>query len=191
MSYGVEPVEACSIYYASIELAKKTLVWPHPEDLFLGGSKIQVYETLRVVSQSMERPTPALATVDIRNSTFIKEFSNGSVQGVLKRDYSMKSQHVIRSTTPNISSTIKKALREEEMTWNRVKDFFGMPKWFIQPVVAQLLHVGEVRCFLVSGNLIYKVTTTPENGATTPANRGPSRMEVTSHELMRPLHTHR
>jgi hypothetical protein len=186
MGYEVEPLDACLIYAHSTELAKKTLLWPHPEELFLGGSKIQVYETLRIASLSMGFPTPIYATLqtDICSSTFIKHFTQGKIQGVLKRDYSMKSQHVILPTHPNISSTIKEALRVEEKTWKGVRDMFGMPKWFIQPIVAHLLHVGEVRCFIVSGRLLYKVTTTPGLQANSP-------MQVTSHDLIRPLHTHR
>jgi hypothetical protein len=185
MGYGIEPLDACLIYANCTELAKKTLVWPHPEELFLGGSKIQVYEDLRVASLSLDYPTPVLATIEknIRESTFIKDYVNGKIQGVLKREYSKKSQHVILPTDPDISSTIKKALMEEENTWLRVQDMFGRPKWFIQPIVAQLLHVGEVRCFIVSGRLLYKITTTPGTQYGSP-------WEVTSHDLIRPLNTH-
>jgi hypothetical protein len=185
MGYGVAPIDACHIFANLVELAKNTLVWPHPEDLFLGGSKLQCYETLRVASLSMKISTPLYVTVGekIHDSTFIKEFAQGKVQGVLKRDYSMKAQHVILPTAPKLSLKIQKALREEENTWKRVQDMFGRPKWFLQPIVAHLLHIGEVRCFTVGGRLIFKVITTPGRGHDDP-------IDVTDEEPIRPLHTH-
>jgi hypothetical protein len=186
MGYDVDGSEACIIFSNLVALAKNTLVWPHPEDLFLGGSKMQCYETLRVASLSMEMSTPLYVTVGkkIHDPTFLKNFAGGKVKGVLKRDYSMKSQHVILPTTPNLSSKIKKALKEEEKTWKGVEGFFGRPKWLLQPIVAHLLHVGEVRCFIVSGRLLYKITTTPGGG------RLETQCEITNDEPIRPLHTH-
>lgn len=184
MGYDVTPLETCLIYANSVGLSKKTFIWPHPEDLFLGGSKLHVYKTLRDVCHSMKISTPMYVTAveSVQDSTFLNDFANGKVQGVLKREYSMKAQHVVRPTDPNPSSKIKKLLLEEDNTWKRVQDMFGLPKWFLQPFVPHLLFVGEVRCFIVSGKLVYKVTTTPGSGPF---------LEVTSYDHIRPLHTHR
>ena len=96
----------------------------------------------------------------------------------------MKEQHVIFPKTPNTSSIVEKA-REEENTWKQVEGMFGRPQWFLQPVVAQLLYVGEVRCFIVGGWIFYKVTTTPGDGQLdTPC-------QITNHEPIRPLGSHR
>ena len=183
MGYDVTPLQACLMYANLSELVTKTTVWPHPEDLFMGGSKVQCYETLRIASLSMGVPTPFYVILGekISDPTFVKDFAEGRVQGVLKRDYSMKSQHVIFPTTPNTASTIQNALNEEKKTWNTVEELFGRPQWFLQPTVAHLLHVGEVRCFIVGGRLVYKVTTTPIKGGG---------VHVTNHEPTRPLHTH-
>ena len=183
MGYDVTPLQACLMYANLSELVTKTTVWPHPEDLFMGGSKVQCYETLRIASLSMGVPTPFYVILgeNISDPTFVKDFAEGRVQGVLKRDYSMKSQHVIFPTTPNTASTIQNALNEEKKTWNTVEELFGRPQWFLQPTVAHLLHVGEVRCFIVGGRLVYKVTTTPIKGGG---------VHVTNHEPTRPLHTH-
>lgn len=185
MEYGVTPLETCLIFVNLLLLAKKTMVWPHPEELFMAGSKLQSYENLRISSLSMGISTPFYVTAgeNITDPSFLKAFSQGKIQGVLKRDYSMKCQHVILPTSPKPSLTIKKSLMQEENTWKRVQGLFGMPKWFIQPIVAHLLHVGEVRCFIVSGRLVYKVTTTPGEGLDHP-------WEITDHDLIRPLHTH-
>jgi len=185
MEYNLTPHETCSIFVNLSILAEKTLVWPHYEELFMAGSKLQSYETLRVASLSMHISTPFYVTAgeNIRDPTFLKAFSLGKIQGVLKRDYSMKCEHVILPSTPNLALKIKDSLKEEDKTWKQVESFFGMPKWFVQPIVAHLLHVGEVRCFIVGGRLVYKVTTTPSEGPD-------SQWQVTNHEPIRPLHTH-
>ena len=46
-----------------------------------------------------------------------------------------------------------------------------------QPIVAHLLYVGKVRCFIISGSLTYKVTTTHGDSQE-------SSFEVTSHEFI-------
>lgn len=168
------------------------MVWPNPQDLLLGGSKLLCYETLRVASLSMGISTPLCTTVgeNIRDPTFLRDFSNGEIQGVLKRDYSMKGGHVILPTAADATSRIERLLKEEEETWEQVKDMFEMPKWFLQPIVVHLLHVGEVRCFIVSGHLVSKITTTPA-ATEGPDFESPFNLEITNHEPIRPLHTHR
>jgi hypothetical protein len=111
----------------------------------------------------MEISTPIFATVqeNVLDPNFIREFSQGNIQGVLKWDYSMKCAHVLLPTTTNLALKMKESLEVEENTWNRgVKGLFGTPKWFVQPLVAHLCYVGEVRCFIVSSHLLSKMTTT-------------------------------
>lgn len=186
MNYGLTLQDTCMMFVNSLLLAKETTIWPHPEDLFLGGSKLQCYATLQVASLSMGISTPFYVTAgeNVRDPTFVKDFADGKIQGVLKRDYSMMCQHVILPASPNATLKIAKSLREEEETWEKVKELFGMPKWFVQPIVAHLLYVGEVRCFIVSGRLVSRITTTP-------SAKGPdSPLEVTNYTPIRPLHTH-
>jgi hypothetical protein len=184
MGYGVTPHDTCSIFVNAVLLSKSATVWPDPQELFLGGSKLQCYETLRIASLSMGISTPFCATIDndIRDPAFIKEFSGGSIKAVIKRDYSMKCEHVLLPSTPNAASKVKECIRIEKETWEQVRGLFGMPVWFVQPIVAHLLHVGEVRCFIGSGRLVYKVITTPGQDFC---------WEVTNNDpIIRPLHTH-
>lgn len=56
----------------------------------------------------------------------------------------MKCEHVILPTTPNPEKRkIKESLRGEVKTWKQVENLFEMPKWFVQPILAYLCHVGE------------------------------------------------
>lgn len=157
------------------------MVWPHPEELFIGGSKIEVYDTLRVASLSMGTSTPFFVMAGDMDKAFLRNLEKGNFQGVLKRDYSMKGDHVITPRMEDPVGVIKRLMKEQERTWKVVEGIFGTPHWFIQPFVAHLVHVGEVRAFVVEGRLLFKVTTTPREDGT---------VWVTDTEPIRPLHTH-
>jgi len=185
MGYKVTPEEACLLFTNLMILSETIMVWPNPAELLMGGSKIQCYETLRVASLMQGTSTPLCALVDkeIGKPSFLKRFSEGRCQGVLKRDFSMKAQHVFLPTTPNLTSKIKKSLSEEEETWKRVDGLFGRPRWFVQPYIPHLLYVGEIRCFFAGCRLVYTITTTPGGELDRPC-------QVTSEGLIRPIHTH-
>ena len=63
---------------------------------------------------------------NIRDPNFLKASSRGKIQGVSKRDFSMKCEHVLLPTTPNPAFMVKESLRAERETWKQVEDFFGM-----------------------------------------------------------------
>ena len=182
VGYSISPIDCCSIFCNLLSLAEKTTIWPHPEELFIGGCKIEVYDTLRVASLSMGIPTPLLVMAgDIENDEgFLRNLGEGKFKGVLKRDYSMKGEHVITPSTEDPVRQLKKLMKEQEHTWKLVEEIFGTPHWFIQPFVAHLVHVGEVRAFVVEGRMLFKVTTTPRE----------SGIWATDAEPIRPLHTH-
>ena len=186
MDYSASPEECLKMFFKLLILRKSTTLWPDPEELLMAGSKIQCYETLRVASLSMGISTPILAMAEekVRDERFLEEFSKGKYKGVLKRDYSMMCEHVILPNDPATSRKMKKSLDLEEITWKKVSAFFGSPKWFIQPIVVHLREIGEVRCLIVGGRLLSKITTTP-------GDKVNSLWQITSHEPIRPLHTHR
>jgi hypothetical protein len=167
-------------------LAKNTTVWPHPEELFLSGSKVQGYETIRVASLSMDLSVPMYTVADdlIDNPEFQETLKNGSFHGVLKRDYSMRSEHVIVPQTPNPVDILKKATLNQRKTWAKVRDFFGEPKWFVQPFVAHLVYIGEVRVVIVGGRIVYKITMIPVHGEQ-------GGWDVTGNPVIRPIHMHK
>ena len=62
--YGVSVKDCCKFYTNIRALAKKTTVWPHPEELLMLGFKLQGYETIQVASLSMGLSVPMYATAD-------------------------------------------------------------------------------------------------------------------------------
>jgi hypothetical protein len=167
-------------------LAKKTTVWPHPEELFLSGSKLQGYETIRVASLSMGISIPMYVVADhlIDTKKFQEKLKNGTFHGVIKREYSMRSEHVVTPLTRNPVDVLKRARSKQRKTWGEVKEFWAEPKWFVQPFVPHLLHVGEVRVVIVGGRIAYKTTTIPKTGE-------PGGWDVTDKAAIRPIHTHK
>jgi hypothetical protein len=166
-------------------LAETTTVWPHPEELFISGNKVEGYETLRIASLSMNVSVPMYALADnlLHSKSFQDKLRRGLVHGVLKRDYSMRGQHVFSSHTPDLVDKLNMAVKESG-SWASVRDFFGQPHWFIQPFLAQLMEIGEVRVVIVGGRIAYKMCTTPKVGdhGAWIANDNP---------VIRPVHQHR
>lgn len=166
-----------------VVLAKQTTVWPHPEELFLSGNKVHGYEILRVASLSLGLSVPMYAMADelVWTQEFQDKLKLGTIQGVLKRDYSMRGDHVI--SIHNLWK-LRQAVKDQRKAWKAVEGFFGQPSWFVQPFLAHLLYVGETRVFIVGGRIIYKISTTQKLG------EDEGLWEVTDMPVIRPLHKH-
>ena len=83
---------------------------------------------------------------------------------MLKRDYSMRGDHVILPNTPERLEKLKMAVRDQRSTWSSVREIFGQPCWFIQPFVAHLQHISKVRVVIVGGRIAYNMSTKPKVG---------------------------
>ena len=184
--YETLPLECCRLYSNMKTLSEKTTVWPHPEELFISGNKIQGYETLRMASLSMNLSVPLYVIVDdqLDSKTFQDKVRRGLLKGALKRDYSMRGDHVITPKMEDPLGKLKHAIQEERKTWPIVLEFFGKPRWFIQPFLAQLLQIGEARVVIVGGRIVYKMCTTLRQGVA-------KEWECTDKPVLRPLHKHR
>lgn len=169
-----------------LALAQVTTVWPHPEELLISGAKLRDCETIRVASLSMGLSTPMYAIADdlVWSDSFQKKLREGTIQGVLKRDYSMRGDHVITPQTPDRIEKLNLALKTQRTTWGSVKDFFSQPCWFVQPFLAHLLYIGEVRVVIVGGRIAYKMSTTPRLGDEY------GEWETTDKPFIRPIHKH-
>jgi hypothetical protein len=168
------------------DLEKNTTLFPRSQELFMGGSKIQVYQTLRQASLSMGISTPLISLIEVhlQQNQFLKKFADNQIPGVLKRDYSKKGAHVFIPGQVDVKKKVKEAIQEEEETWKRVENFFGRPKWFVQPFVPQLRKVGEVRAYILEGIICYKMTTTPAGSGTS------DEMSISDEQPLRTLPSH-
>ena len=186
INYRTNPPDCVTFLLNMLRFAKTTTVWPHPEELFMAGAKVQGYETLRVASLSMGLSVPMYATANniIKTQDFLTKLKKNSFNGVLKREFSMRGEHVITPDTKNPANVLQKALAAQEKTWGKVKASLGEPMWFMQPFVAHLLTIGEVRVVIVGGRIAYKMTTTPKSG-------DPGAWNVSDKATIRPIHTHR
>jgi hypothetical protein len=174
-----------------LTLAGKTTVWPHPEEIFMNGAKLQCQEILKIASLSMGLSTPMYLVADegVLSKDFLKEVKEGLFNGVLKRDYSMMSDKVIIVNAGDVLpleslENFQSALETQRKNWRSVEGFFPSPGWLIQPFLAHLRYIGEVRLMIVGGRIVYKVTTTPSPGK-------PGCWEVIDEPLIRPIHLHR
>lgn len=174
------------MFYAnSVLLARKTTMWPHPEQLFLSGSKVNSYEIFRIASLALGLSVPMYAMADecVWKPEFRNKVKSGLIQGVLKRDYSMRSDHVITQSTPDCLEKLAAAVEDQRKAWSKVRGIFGQPCWFVQPFLANLLYIGETRAVVVGGRIAYKISTTQ-----VPNDYGS--WQVTDKPIIRPIHKH-
>ncbi|KDR67504.1 hypothetical protein GALMADRAFT_216369 [Galerina marginata CBS 339.88] len=173
-------------YFSNIKLlARVTTIWPHPEELYLGGNKVQVYMTLQHASLSLNLSVPmsVLMTEDVSLS-FLKRLEKKEVQAVLKRDWSLRPDKMITPFTADPRAKLLQSNEEESKTWDTVQAWFLKPRWIIQPFIAPLFHVGEVQAFIINGFLFLKITTMP-NSTTS------DEIDITDMNEIRPLHLHK
>jgi hypothetical protein len=185
MKYNLKTPEDAIVFFCNMkQLMKTTVVWPHPEELLLSGCKMQDNQNIRLAALSLGFDSPMYATIPmdiVEDKEFQKRLQQG-IQGVLKRDYSMKA-HIITPLTKDPLKHLKAAIKQQAETWGRVAHFFPRPTWFVQPVIDNLLSVGEIKAFVIGGHLTLKITTTATSNQ-------PSSMQIRDHSVIRPIDAH-
>jgi len=160
-------------------------MWPSPAESLLAAQKAETNHILVCCASALGLSHPLIAPVgDGKLEAVAASITSGKCQGVLKREFSGFSRHVI---TPHFSLAdamrIINNYRVEAATyWNDSSSVFPRPLWYLQPYLAHLMHLGEVRAFFVNGAYYYSVATTPENF-------DPTKTINTSATYKRPLST--
>lgn len=144
-------------------LSRLITIWPHPTDLLLAGSKLFLDMLITRAMESMGRHHIQLATVDPQD--VIQKIVSGDIDAVLKREFSSHTRHVFSKDTRNAILKVQERFDQEELTYSQCPDVFLRPRWFIQPYLAPLVYLGEIRAFLVNGTLFRSVVSTPNEGS--------------------------
>jgi hypothetical protein len=112
--------------------------------------------------------------------SYASKIGKGEMLAVLKRGHSGWSNHLITPNTPHPVDKIKAALDTQRQTWGVSGHGFDQPRWFCQPYMPLLIHLGELRTYLVNGVIYYTVATTPNIS-------DPHLLEMASGKFTRPL----
>jgi hypothetical protein len=120
---------------------------------------------------------PMAATV-VPTVELVQDILGGKIDGALKREFSSHNQHVYTQHTKDAVEKFKEALRQENAAYS--KTTFRQPKWFIQPYIAPLFFLGEIRVFIVNGVIFKAIVTTPNSEQST-------ELEIENPLLLTPL----
>jgi hypothetical protein len=168
--FDIEPSEMLDHWDGLLELRKQTLLWPDPEDLFQAGSKLHINALAQAVALSENQIYPICAVADPVPKV-AKDIIDCKINAVLKREWSSSTDHVIsrhsdeehlaayKDNLAQRKKLDKKLGKMEEHTLTSLS-----PRWFLQSYIPPLVHVGELRMFLVNGMILRKVITTPIDG---------------------------
>jgi len=149
--------------------------------MFIVGQKLLTHQLLIKCAAALDLEHPSLIPVAEEDVPRVaREIAQGILQGVLKRTQSGWSYHVITPYTPDPLKQIETALKIQKQHWQVPGHQFVPPQWFLQPYLPALIHLGELRTFVVDGALYYTVYTTP-------TECDPKTLAMTSGKFVRPL----
>lgn len=152
--------------------------------MLIAGAKHETSYLLRTCAESLgfQHPISACVEDEPTLNKLAKDIEDARRQGVLKRSYSARSLHVITPRTIKPTKVLKKALQEQKRDWPQEKTgFIPKPMWFFQPYLPLLLHLGELRSFIVNGVLYYTVSTV------TSEPNNPAALQICHAHIIRPL----
>lgn len=110
----------------------------------------------------------------------VDAIANKEREGVLKRSQSASNSHVITPLTKNPRKLLKDLRKDEKEFWADGLGIFPKPSWFFQPYMPLLIHLGELRTFIVNGIIFYTTHTAPIKTMA-------GAMEIVGVQTMRPL----
>lgn len=157
--YGLSRTEMEHMWNGMGTLTQRLMVWPDPRHLLSEGFKLYHIKIITEAASSLGYSYPRVKRLT-PDRTYIREIKNGDADAVLKRDFSSQGRHVYTPHTRDAEMKLAHALRDERAAYDG--SIFPSPTWFIQPYVAPLLYLGEVRVFIVNGAVFNTVSTTPK-----------------------------
>jgi glutathione synthase/RimK-type ligase-like ATP-grasp enzyme len=135
-------------------------VWPDPRDLMMAGSKLYFQAIITRCATSMGHMYLHSPRVE-PTAKLIQRITEGTLDAVLKREFSSHGQHVFSADTKNALSKFEGVQDMEEVAYGWGKKDFNRPMWFLQPFIAGLKYLGEIRVFVVNGTIFKSIVTTP------------------------------
>jgi hypothetical protein len=152
-------------YMIGIIALRHVAIWPSPAESLLASQKVETHRVLGYCASALGLSHPLIAPVESGElETVVKSIASGEREGVLKREFSGWSRHIITPHTKLHDATkmIEAYHAEVAAYWDDPDSLFPCPVWYLQPYLAHLLYLGEVRAFFINGSYYYSVATTPK-----------------------------
>ena len=166
-------------------LGQRVSIWPAPTEYFVSAQKLETQRMLQHCAISLDLQHPLVTPVESNKLVSVVEsIFHGTIEAVVKREYSGFSKNVITPYTPlaDAMDMMRKSWGEEA----RHNDEGLGPRttWFLQPFLPHLIRLGELRTYIVDGTIYYIVSTTP-------VEFDPANTQYTGAQWIRPLSSFR
>jgi hypothetical protein len=140
-------------------------IWPDHRDLLMAGSKLVYLEyILGKSASSMGHFHPKSTRVN-PSEELVERIAQHNYEFVLKREYSSHCVHVFTKHTEGAATKFAELIGKEAKAYSKNRNSsFCHPAWFLQPYNPALIHLGEIRVFVVNGVIYKQVVTTPKAG---------------------------
>jgi hypothetical protein len=170
------------IYLESMStLGQHVSIWPAPSECIITTQKLETQRILQYSAISLDLQHLLVIPVEPQDlNTVVNSILSGEREGVLKREYSGFSKHVITEHTKNSEEILQNSLEEDQRYQN--DGLFPRTTWFLQPFLPHLIRLGELRTYIVDGAIFYTVSTTP-------VDFDPALTQYIAAEIIRPLET--
>ena len=168
--YGLGVAQMEYHFRQLLRLRKSTPIFPDPENLWIGGSKISVAELLVSVAVATNSLAPIVCPLHEQPSvSLVREVAEGKYGYVLKREWSGSAHHVYAPTkdVEGALANFKERIQFEKEILAEMSPTspFWTPRWFKQPFIRDLVHRGELRSYIANGFLIGNCFTVPRDGS--------------------------
>lgn len=143
-----------------LDLSKKTIVYPSPDQMLLRGSKLHLIEQLREIARKVTFtdypevvliPNPEDATLTCRPGLFVK------------RSFSDQGAHVLRPCEKNSSNLMSDLVTDTRKFYDHdsIKKLNVKPVWFGMAFIPEMSQKGEIKAFFIGGRLTHIISTVP------------------------------
>jgi len=153
-------------YLTGMNALRHVAIWPSPAESLLASQKVETNRVLISCASALGLSHPLIAPVEDGDlDTVVQSILCGASEGVLKRDFSRWSRHVITPHSKLLKATkmISDYRAEVAAHWNSPDNLvFPRPVWYLQPYLTHPIHLGDVRAFFINGSYYYSIATTPQ-----------------------------
>lgn len=147
-----------NVLLALSTLAARTAIFPLAHQLLALGKKLDLAFLMNEAAASLHYAQPLVSQVEPSWQGF-QEITSGTRKSVWKRENSESSEHVLRAGMPGMTRQKFNSILAQGKLYQ--KYLLGIPRWQEQPLIPQLVFMGELRSVVVNGTICYTVHSLP------------------------------
>ena len=142
------------------DLAKRTIVYPSPDQLLVRGSKLYIIQQLREIANKITL-TDYPMVVHIPNP---EDPSLATRPGlIIKRSFSESAMHVWKASDTKKAAEVNALVEDTRKFYDHdsLRNIGVRPRWFGVAYIPEMKEKGEIRVYFIGGTLSHMISTRP------------------------------